>query len=144
MQQNIKEKFEQSSLQNDPFMKELYKKVRNNTKKLEDVNKIEQKLREGAKINKDQQDKLNKKQMYQQSVDESIELFDLYIKNQPAKKEEEPKTEEVVEEPVQQQVEEETKLGSVQSHGMTRARTTYRSTDTRSQVLGVKTMIERV
>ena len=62
-------------------MKELYKKVRNNTKKLEDVNKIEQKLREGAKINNDQQDKLNKKQLYQQSVDESTELFDLYIKN---------------------------------------------------------------
>ena len=87
MMQNIKEKFEQSNLQNDPFMKELYKKVRNNTKKLEDVTKIEQKLNSGSKITKEQQDKLNKKALYQQSVDESCEMFNLYMKTQIAKDE---------------------------------------------------------
>ena len=87
MAMNMKDKFEQSNLQNDPFMKELYKKVRNNTKKLEDVTKIEQKLNSGSKITKEQQDKLNKKALYQHSVDESTEMFNLYIKNQTIKEE---------------------------------------------------------
>lgn len=66
-------------------MKELYKKVRNNNKKLEDVDKIEQKLNSGSKITKEQQDKLNKKALYQQSVDESTEMFNLYMKTQNIK-----------------------------------------------------------
>jgi len=43
MLQRIKEVFSKELVETNPFVKEVYKEVRNKAKKLEDIEKIEQK-----------------------------------------------------------------------------------------------------
>ena len=50
MQQKIKEVFTEEILKTSPYAKELYKQIRNKGKKLEDIDKIEQKKAAGTAI----------------------------------------------------------------------------------------------
>jgi len=66
-----------------PFAKELYKKVRNNVKKLEDIRTVEEKIKAGnSKIDEAQAEKLRNKDSYIQSVQLSLETFDIYKKTE--------------------------------------------------------------
>ena len=66
-----------------PFAKELYKKVRNQVKKLDDIKAIEEKMKQGnAKIDEAQQEKLRNKDSFIQSVQLSLETFDIYKKTE--------------------------------------------------------------
>ena len=67
------------------FAKELYKIVRNKVKKLDDIQKMEEKLKEkGAKLTEDQAEKLKNKSNFMQSVQQSLEAFEIYKKTEYA------------------------------------------------------------
>ena len=55
-----------------PFAKELYKLVRNKVKKLDDIQRIEERIKEvgskNANLTEEQQEKLQNKENYMQSV----------------------------------------------------------------------------
>ena len=54
LQQRTKEAFSEDVINNSSFAKELYKLVRNKVKKLDDIQKIEEKLKEkGTKLNEE-------------------------------------------------------------------------------------------
>ena len=80
LQSRIKNLFTEEAL-SDTFGKELYKKVRNTAKKLEQISNIEEKLKNKEKITPEQQEKLQAKQSLTQSVDEIMTIFDLYRRN---------------------------------------------------------------
>jgi hypothetical protein len=62
-----------------PFAKELYKKVRNNVKKLEDIKAIEEKIKAGnAKIDEAQREKLTNKAKFTEEVKQSLNAFEIY------------------------------------------------------------------
>ena len=64
------------------FAKELYKLIRNKVKKLDDIQKIEDRIKEvGAKaaiLTEEQTEKLQNKENYMQSVQQTIEAFEIY------------------------------------------------------------------
>ena len=62
MQQRIKDIFSDSFMNYNTFTKEIYKKVRNNGKKLDIIYKIEEKLENGQPINHEQREKLQHKE----------------------------------------------------------------------------------
>jgi len=106
LQQKTKEVFSEDVINASPFAKELYKQVRNKVKKLDDIQKAEEKLKEkGAKITEDQSEKLKNKQSFIQSVQQQIEAFEVYKRTEfvliqqrlAAAAEEVPKVEVVVE-----------------------------------------------
>jgi DNA-directed RNA polymerase beta' subunit len=67
-----------------PFAKELYKKVRNTVKKLDDIRSIEEKIAAGfkGKLDEAQQEKMKNKDAYIQYVQMSLDTFDLYKKTE--------------------------------------------------------------
>lgn len=66
-----------------PFAKEIYKNVRNAAKKLEDIERIEERKREkGFKMTEEQAEKLAKKDEYLSIVQKSLEVFDVYRKTE--------------------------------------------------------------
>lgn len=80
MQQKHKDVFDEASLK-DEFVKELYKIVRNKTKKLDQIAKLEEKSKAtGGSLSKDEKDKLQTKANLQLSLDENISTFQLYKK----------------------------------------------------------------
>ncbi len=64
----------------DPFTTELYKKVRNTAKKIDQASKAEEQLKNKVKITEEQQEKLRNKQSMQQNIDEIISIYKLYKK----------------------------------------------------------------
>ena len=65
-----------------PFAKEIYKLIRNKVKKLDDIQRIEERIKEvGAKastLTEEQTEKLQNKENYMQSVQQTIEAFEIY------------------------------------------------------------------
>ena len=65
-----------------PFAKELYKLIRNKVKKLDDIQRIEERIKEvGAKaanLTEEQTEKFQNKDNYMQSVQQTIEAFEIY------------------------------------------------------------------
>jgi hypothetical protein len=93
MQARVKSAFEDSHAQLHPFVKELFKKARNNAKKYEQTLLTEQAIKDGKKINEDQRDKLTKKQSYQQGVEDALETLTLFSKHYTPEVEEQPSSE---------------------------------------------------
>lgn len=56
--------------------------MRNNSKKLEDITKIEERVAQKVNITQDQQNKLNLKDYLVQSVQETIDAFEVYKKTE--------------------------------------------------------------
>lgn len=63
-----------------PFAKELYKQVRNKVKKLDDIQRIEERVKEAglAGITEEQAEKLKSKDSYMQSVEQTLAAFEIY------------------------------------------------------------------
>ena len=66
-----------------PFAKELYKIVRNKVKKLDDIQRIEERIKEvgsikAANLTEEQTEKLQNKENYMHSVQQTIESFEIY------------------------------------------------------------------
>ena len=65
-----------------PFAKEIYKLIRNKVKKLDDIHRIEERIKEvGAKaanLTEEQTEKYQNKDNYMQSVQQTIEAFEIY------------------------------------------------------------------
>jgi|LauGreDrversion4_2_1035121.scaffolds.fasta_scaffold1195832_1 hypothetical protein len=79
LQAKVKEVFNEEILKTSSFAKELYKQVRNSSKKLDDVLNIEAKLKQkGVKVTEEQLDKVKNKDGYIQTIKISIEIFELY------------------------------------------------------------------
>ena len=79
LQLRVKEVFTEEILKSSTFAKELYKQVRNNAKKLDDVINVEQKLKvKGFKATDEQIEKVNNKDSYIQTVKLSLDVFELY------------------------------------------------------------------
>jgi aspartyl aminopeptidase len=82
LQQRTKDLFSQEVMNASPFAKELYKLVRNKVKKLDDIQRIEERIKEvGAKnasLTEEQQEKMQNKESYMQSVQQTIEAFEIY------------------------------------------------------------------
>jgi hypothetical protein len=72
LQQRTKDLFTQETMNASPFAKELYKLVRNKVKKLDDIQRIEERIKEvgskNANLTEEQQEKLQNKENYLQSV----------------------------------------------------------------------------
>jgi len=85
MQQKVKDVFELGAI-NDAFSRELYKKVRNSAKKLDNILKTEERLKnKEIKSTSDIQEKLSAKQALSQQVDEIIAVYKMYQKALPSK-----------------------------------------------------------
>ena len=69
-------------MQVSPFAKELYKKVRSQCKKLDDIAKIEEKVANKVKIPEEQSLKLKMKDSLTSSVKETLENFEIYKKTE--------------------------------------------------------------
>lgn len=80
MQARVKAAFENNKADSLPFVKELYKKARNNAKKYEQTLQIEQSSK-GKKLTEAQTEKLSKQQSYSTAVDEAIETLSLFLKH---------------------------------------------------------------
>ena len=82
LQQRTKDLFTQDVMNASPFAKELYKLVRNKVKKLDDIQRIEERIKEvGIKnmtLTEEQQEKLQNKDNYMHSVQQTIEAFEIY------------------------------------------------------------------
>ena len=103
-----------------PFAKEIYKLIRNKVKKLDDIQRIEERIKEvGAKaanLTEEQTEKLQNKDNYMQSVQQTIEAFEIYkqtelgelMKKQEAPAKEAPKV-------TAEEVKEETKAPTTSS-----------------------------
>lgn len=78
LQGKVKEVFNEEILKTSTFAKELYKQVRNNSKKIDDVLNIEQRLKQKAVVTEEQMEKLRNKDNFVQLVRVSIEIFELY------------------------------------------------------------------
>lgn len=82
LQKRIKDLFTQDVMNASPFAKELYKVVRNKVKKLDDIQKIEERIKEvGIKnmtLTEEQTEKLQNKDSYMLNVQMTIEHFELY------------------------------------------------------------------
>ena len=75
MQQKHKDVLDEASLK-DEFAKELYKIVRNKTKKLDQIAKLEEKSKaSGGNLSKDEREKLQTKANLQLSLDETVNVF---------------------------------------------------------------------
>lgn len=69
-----------------PFAKELYKSVRNKVKKLDDIQRIEDRIQENKAVKgapaivltDEQKEKMDNKEEYVKSVQQTIELFEIY------------------------------------------------------------------
>ena len=65
-----------------PVAKEIYKLIRNKVKKLDDIQRIEERIKEvGAKaanLTEEQTEKYQNKDNYMQSVQQTIEAFEIY------------------------------------------------------------------
>jgi hypothetical protein len=63
-----------------PFSKELYKQVRNKLKKLDDVQRIEERVKEAGEssITEEQAEKLRNKDTYMQQVEQVVSIFEIY------------------------------------------------------------------
>jgi hypothetical protein len=103
-----------------PFAKEIYKLIRNKVKKLDDIQRIEERIKEvGAKaanLTEEQTEKLQNKDNYMQSVQQTIEAFEIYKQTELAalmSKQEAP-TKEAPKVPAEE-VKEETKAASTSS-----------------------------
>lgn len=85
MQQKVKDVFELGAI-NDAFSRELYKKVRNSAKKVDDILKTEERLKsKEIKSTPDIEKKLSAKQALSQQVDEIIAIYKMYQKALPSK-----------------------------------------------------------
>lgn len=62
----------------DSFTTELYKKVRNTAKKIDQATKAEEMVKNKQKITEEQQEKLKNKQSMQVTIDEIISIYKLY------------------------------------------------------------------
>lgn len=61
-----------------PFAKELYKLIRNKVKKLDDIQRIEERISQKANLTEEQEEKYQNKESYMQSVLSTIEVFEIY------------------------------------------------------------------
>lgn len=68
LQAKVKDVFNGDIMQRSSFAKELYKQVRNNSKKIDDIIVIEGKLKQKIKINEEQTEKLRNKDSYLQTM----------------------------------------------------------------------------
>lgn len=94
-------------LEASPFAKELYKIVRNKVKKLDDIVRIEERVKDvkgdiSKLITEEQADKLKNKEAYMQSVQQSLEAFEIY-KNSEFVAKTQPPAQQVVQATPQQQ-----------------------------------------
>jgi len=82
LQQRTKDLFTQDVMNASPFAKEIYKLIRNKVKKLDDIQRIEERIKEvGAKaanLTEEQTEKYQNKDNYMQSVQQTIEAFEIY------------------------------------------------------------------
>jgi len=81
--QRSKNLFTPEVLEASPFAKELYKIVRNKVKKLDDIMRAEEKVKDvkgdlSKLITEEQAEKLKNKETYMQSVQQSLEAFEIY------------------------------------------------------------------
>ena len=83
--QRAKNLFSSEVLESSSFAKELYKIVRNKVKKLDDIVRIEERVKDVKApaditkvITEEQADKLKNKESYMQSVQQSLEAFEIY------------------------------------------------------------------
>lgn len=80
MQQRVKDVFPETLLNSDPFTKEIYKRVRNNAKKLDDITTIEDRVKNKLSVTVEQQEKLSKKLELSLQTNSLLESFDIYKK----------------------------------------------------------------
>jgi len=80
LQAKVKEAFPESVTKASTYAKELYKVVRNNSKKLDDVLMIEAKLKAKEKVTEEQMDKVKNKESYIQVLRLTLENFELFKK----------------------------------------------------------------
>ena len=86
LQQRVKDLFTQEVMNASPFAKELYKTVRNKVKKLDDIQRIEDRIQENKAVKgapaivltDEQKEKMDNKDEYIKSVQQTIELFEIY------------------------------------------------------------------
>ncbi len=80
--QRTKNLFTPDVLEASPFASQLYKVVRNKVKKLDDIVRIEERVKEYkgdlSKITEEQAEKLKNKESYMQSVQQTLEAFEIY------------------------------------------------------------------
>lgn len=83
MQQRTKEVLSEDVISLSPFARELYKQVRGKAKKLDEIQKIEERMKEkGFKITQEQSEKLKQKQNLTESVLYALETFEVYKKTE--------------------------------------------------------------
>ena len=80
MRARVKSAFEDNAANSHPFVKELYKKARNNAKKFEQAVALEQ-MNKGKSMSDSQAEKVKKQQAYQMAVDEAIDSLNLFLKH---------------------------------------------------------------
>ncbi len=68
LQAKVKDVFNGEIMKTSSFAKELYKQVRNNSKKIDDIIVIEGKLKQKIKITEEQNEKLRNKDSYLQTM----------------------------------------------------------------------------
>jgi hypothetical protein len=78
MQQRIKEFFTDDLVKTNAFVREIYKEVRNKSKKLANIEKIEDKTRHGLPINNEEKEKLSNKQNLTARLDNIMKTMELY------------------------------------------------------------------
>jgi hypothetical protein len=78
MQQRIKEFFTDDLVKTNAFVREIYKEVRNKSKKLANIEKIEDKTRQGLPINNEEKEKLSNKQNLTARLDNIMKTMELY------------------------------------------------------------------
>ena len=83
--------FSPEVLETSTFAKELYKIVRNKVKKLDDIVRIEERVKDvkgdiTKVITEEQADKLRNKDSYMQSVQQQLEAFEIYKNSEYATK----------------------------------------------------------
>jgi hypothetical protein len=80
---SVKTKFDSLplELQEHGFLRELFKRCRTNSKRLEDIEQSEAKQKSGAKLTAAQLEKVSRKEQFSSAIQADLEMVDLFVRH---------------------------------------------------------------